>query len=407
MEAWRADPARVIGSLAFHLGPDMQMRSVYHGYDAEAEDVLLASVPWREDGYRLFEISVLAGSSAAGWFGCINETNGLFMDRTLWDRLGGLDERFEAPGGGFVNLDLWERAVAISGNHPWMILGEGTFHQVHGGVATNGATEARAAMRAEYMAIHGRAFATAVYEPHFVGKLDPKRHDAGMQRPLDRVRHVHTIRGRHFRVDLPTPALAKIQQGTLRTRYKGMRLAKSPFDLALYMQAIEKLQPRTIIEIGTSEGGSAAWLIDQCRAIGLPETKLITIDIDPPGIEMPDVSIHRGDSCAPEQTFPTDLIVGSPHPWLVTEDSAHTYESVSAVLDYFDKLLQPGDMFVLEDGVLADLEGDVYRRLADGPNSALAEFLQRNRGRYEIEDSWCDFYGRNVTYAPNGWLRRV
>ena len=407
VEAWRSDPTRAIGTLAFHLGPDMQARSVFDGYCAEAEDQLLASVRWRDDGYRLFEISALAGSSEAGWFGCISETNGLFMDRALWNELGGLDERFEAPGGGVVNLDLWQRAVAISGGHPWMILGEGSFHQVHGGVATNGPVEDRAAMMAEYEAIHGHPFVRPSYQAHFVGSLDPVRHDAGAYRPLDQLRRAHAVRGRHFRVDIPVSVLNKIQEGTLRTRYKGLRLAKSPFDLALYTQAIEKLRPRTIIEIGSSEGGSAAWLIDQCRAFGLGDTRLITIDLAPPAVEIAGASFHQGDSCAPEQSFPTDLIAGSPHPWLVIEDSAHSYASASAVLDYFDRFLLPGDMFVLEDGVLADLEGDVYRKLADGPNKALADFLRRAGQRYKIETSLCDFYGHNVTYAPNAWLRRV
>lgn len=407
MEAWRADPTKAIGTLAFHLGPDMQARSVFDGYTAEIEDALLDSVPWRSDGYRLFDISVLAGSSEGGWFGSIGETNGLFMDRALWAELGGLDERFEAPGGGFVNLDLWQRAVAISGGHPWMILGEGSFHQMHGGVATNGTPEDRAAMMAEYEAIFGRPFVPPSYRAHFVGSLDPARHDAGANRRLDRLRREHAVRGRHFRVDLPTRALGKIQAGTLRTRYKGLRLAKSPFDLALYMQVIEKLRPKTIVEIGTSEGGSAAWLIDQCRTFGLDDTKLITIDIAPPSVEISRVSIFSGDSCAPERTFPTDLIAASPHPWLVIENSAHSYESVRAVLDYFDQLLAPGDMFVLEDRVLADLEGEVYRRLDDGPNRALAEFLRRTGDRYAIDTALCDFYGHNLTYAPNAWICRV
>ena len=172
VEAWRADSSRAIGTLAFHLGPDVQMASVLDGYNAAAEDALLASIPWREDGYRLFDIAVLAGSSAAGWFGCINETNGFFADCALWHTLGGLDERFEAPGGGFVNLDLWRRAVEASNREPWMILGEGTFHQVHGGAATNGTEETRKAMRREYEAIHGCAFEMPSYQAQFVGSLN-------------------------------------------------------------------------------------------------------------------------------------------------------------------------------------------------------------------------------------------
>jgi cephalosporin hydroxylase len=288
-----------------------------------------------------------------------------------------------------------------------MILGEGTFHQVHGGAATNGTDSDRALMQDEYVKIKGYSFSQPTYRAHFVGTLDPERFEKGLRRPLDRLRHVHSVRDRPFRVSLPADALNKIQQGTLRTRYKGLRLAKNPFDLALYQRVIEQLRPATIIEVGTSEGGSAAWLIDQCRCQELGATKLIAIDIAPPAIELEGVSFHRGDSSAPAKTFPTDCIASAPHPWLVIEDSAHTRDSTIAVLEYFDRYLQPGDMLVVEDGVIADLDGEIYRKLEDGPNRAVAEFLDSAGDRYAIETTLCDFYGRNLTYAPNAWLRRI
>ncbi len=407
VEAWSADSTRVIGTLAFHLGPDVQMRTVFEGYDAAREDALLASVPWQQDGYRLFEIAALAGSSAAGWFGCINETNGLFIDRALWNALGGLDERFEAPGGGFANLDLWERAVAASSHRPWMVLGEGTFHPVHGGVATNGEAQALEAMHAEYVAIRDRPFAIPAYRPQFVGSLTPASFQAGTARPLDRLRHVHAVRGRHFRCGIEGVQLERIQAGTLRTRYRGLRLAKTPFDLALYLRLLERLRPATIIEIGTSEGGSAAWLMDQCRALGLSGARVITIDIAPPDLNLSGIAFHRGDANDPEGSFPTEAIRAAPHPWLVSEDSAHTYPSTSATLNYFDRLLEPGDAIVVEDGTVADLDDEVYRQRDDGPNRAVKEFLAATGDRYEIDVELCDFYGPNVTYAPNAWLKRV
>ena len=168
-----------------------------------------------------------------------------------------------------------------------------------------------------------------------------------------------------------------IQHGTLRTRYKGLRLAKNPFDLVNYVHAIERLRPATIIEIGTSEGGSAAWFVDQCRVLGLAETQLISIDIAPPSLDLPQASFHRGDSCAPDETFPAEVMAEAPHPWLVIEDSKHRYESTIEVLNYFDRHLERGDMLVIEDGVVADLDGEVYRDLDDGPNRAVAEFLGR------------------------------
>jgi hypothetical protein len=60
----------------------------------------------------------------------------LFISRSLFDSIGGFDERYEAAGGGLVNLDFYSRAVAAA-EHLWTLLGEGTFHQVHGGAATS------------------------------------------------------------------------------------------------------------------------------------------------------------------------------------------------------------------------------------------------------------------------------
>ena len=171
LNAYRSDPTRVIGTLAFHLGPDAQFRSVYAGYNQAVEDALLAKTPWRENGYALFDIAVLAASSAQGWFGVISESNGVFLDRTLSDGLGGLDERFSAPGGGTVNLDFWKRAVAASNHQPWILLGEGTFHQVHGGAATNGTEQDRAGMFEEYKRLKGAPFARPAYQPRLIGTL--------------------------------------------------------------------------------------------------------------------------------------------------------------------------------------------------------------------------------------------
>lgn len=153
-----ADP--VVATLAWHLGPKVQNESILEGYDQAAEDRLLASVDWLADGYELFRIAALAASSAAGWFRPISESNCLAVPRAAWEMLGGLDERFTSPGGGFVNLDFYRRACDRA-EELVMLLGEGTFHQVHGGVATNTPWERHpfAAFDAEYRSIHGAPFA--------------------------------------------------------------------------------------------------------------------------------------------------------------------------------------------------------------------------------------------------------
>jgi len=147
--ALRAIPGAVVGSLGYHLGPKAQQESVTEGYSKTVEDELLRRVRWQEDGYRLYLISSLAGSSQWGCFGLqhgthspINETNSLFLDRKAYSALSGLDEAFDLPGGGYVNLDIFKRACERDGARLAILLGEGTFHQTHGGASTDIAQQA-------------------------------------------------------------------------------------------------------------------------------------------------------------------------------------------------------------------------------------------------------------------------
>jgi glycosyltransferase involved in cell wall biosynthesis len=161
----------VILTLGFHLGPQVQMRSVLQGYNQREEDRLLAQSGWTEDGYRLFDISVFAGSSERGWFSPINESNAIFMRKALWDELGGFDERFRSPGGGFINLDTLSRAVALPDVTVVTLLGEGTFHQVHGGVATNAIRDVSDEFHTEYTRIRGYRFRPPAYQSLYIGSL--------------------------------------------------------------------------------------------------------------------------------------------------------------------------------------------------------------------------------------------
>lgn len=155
-DAARMSTEPVIATLGFHLGPKRQNLSMQEGYCQAVEDSLLESVGWRADGYSLFSIASLAGSSRGGWLRPLGESNCLAVTRGMFERLGGLDERFVAPGGGLVNLDFYRRAVDAC-DMLVMLLGEGTFHQFHGGVATNVPPEVHpgASFAAEYSSIRG------------------------------------------------------------------------------------------------------------------------------------------------------------------------------------------------------------------------------------------------------------
>lgn len=138
LKGLRLSEAPFLSSLSWHLGPDVQNRSMEKGYDQAVEDTLLDEIAWPENGYRLFEVSTLAQSSMPGFLGRFpTECSWVTLPRQLFDRLGGYDPSFQSPGGGLVNHDFVTRAAAIPGTDFIVLLGEGVFHQFHGGVATN------------------------------------------------------------------------------------------------------------------------------------------------------------------------------------------------------------------------------------------------------------------------------
>ncbi len=171
LHARRLHERPVVSTLGFHLGPDVQMKSIPLGYDQQEEDRLLEQADWTRDGYRLFEISTFAGSSAGGWFAPLDESNALFLTKELWAEIGGYDERFQSPGGGLVNLDTYVRACAANNIQLITLLGEGTFHQVHGGVATNVAASIHPwkTFHDEYVRIRGQPFVKPSLAPLYLG----------------------------------------------------------------------------------------------------------------------------------------------------------------------------------------------------------------------------------------------
>ena len=162
----------LITAPAFHLGAVTHMRAAEVGYDEEAEDRLLETSGWEIDGYRLFEVSTPAGSSGRGLFGPMGESSSLFTRREIWAELGGLDERFALPAGGLANHDLYRRACALDGIDLIVLLGEGTFHQHHGGAATS-RRFTWDEMHADYQRIRGIPHHPPSNRPLYVGSVAP------------------------------------------------------------------------------------------------------------------------------------------------------------------------------------------------------------------------------------------
>jgi len=181
--AARLHPRAVVSTLGFHLGREPQYIAVSNGYTQEVEDRLLESIAWPEDGYRLFEIAVFAASSRRGWLLPVSESNALFTTRELWLELGGYEERFESAGGGLVNLDTYGRAAALPDVRLVCVLGEGSFHQIHGGIATNSLSPPADQWHAEYQRIRGCDYQDSTIAPTLFGSL-PRSALAHMERSL-------------------------------------------------------------------------------------------------------------------------------------------------------------------------------------------------------------------------------
>ena len=165
----------VVSVPGYHLGEELQQVAVDKGYNEAAEAALLEHIHWPKDGYRLFEISCAAGTSAGGYFKPIGESNCIAMSRALFDELGGYDTQFQERGGGLVNLDFYKRSLEAADTQLYLLPGEGSFHQFHGGETTGGAAEVREqalhAMQAEYVALRGERYSPPEQRAVFLGAI--------------------------------------------------------------------------------------------------------------------------------------------------------------------------------------------------------------------------------------------
>ncbi|HEX2135121.1 MAG TPA: glycosyltransferase, partial [Microvirga sp.] len=222
----------VVSTLGWHLGFDYQSYAVRAGYDSDREDRLLQAIEWPKDGYRLFEIATLDESSIGSGLLPLSESNAIFMRREVWEELDGVDERFNEPGGGFLNLDTYRRALELPDAELVILLGEGTFHQLHGGVATNAPperlTEMMSGWASQYEAIHGRPFRTVPWRkpPTLLGTLPRPALAAFVQNAMDQVsplgrdfdRSIWSLEPPGRPADPTVAALVDLAHGELRAR---------------------------------------------------------------------------------------------------------------------------------------------------------------------------------------------
>lgn len=182
--------------------------------------------------------------------------------------------------------------------------------------------------------------------------------------------------------------------GALALIYKGLIQLKTPFDLALYTRLIWELQPRTILELGSLQGGSALWFADQMSVLCEKPGEVHSFDLHTKCIhesaKHPLLTFHQVD-LSQVATFEENLLTRLPHPWLVIDD-AHV--KIFSMFSYLNNFLTSGDYYVIEDNPMKADKG-----IIEG-------FQLVERSGFLIDTYYTDAFGMNVTCAPNAWLRK-
>ncbi len=143
LDLFRSLDNPVVLTPQFFLGPGAQMDTILTGYSETEEDALLDNIEWPLDGYRLFEIGEPYRIEPKGkrpklfWLVRMFESNCLFVRKDSYHRVGRCDERFDMPGGGILLPDLFKELSRLENVEIVQLIGEASFHQIHGGTSTN------------------------------------------------------------------------------------------------------------------------------------------------------------------------------------------------------------------------------------------------------------------------------
>lgn len=161
----------------YHLGERDQKFHLQTGHTEQREIDKLAQLEWIENGYRLFKWACWSSSNQRGYLQPMQECNALFCSAENFRNIGGADERFDQPGGGSINLYLYRRLGMLQDVQLFVLPGEGSFHQFHGGVTTQELPdddERRAVLKSfdtRLEEIWGGAFKALTREPMLLGAV--------------------------------------------------------------------------------------------------------------------------------------------------------------------------------------------------------------------------------------------
>jgi cephalosporin hydroxylase/glycosyltransferase involved in cell wall biosynthesis len=414
MKALSTYAPALVATQQWYVGPGQQGDAQQVGYNQRVEDRLFDAIEWPVDGYRLFEIGHFIGER--DWFDGIVESNCLFVPRKLLEQLGGFDERFSMPGGGYANLDLFERLALSPGVTPASILGEGTFHQFHGGTTTNVVDEAVrrervVSYREHFEELRGRPLVGVDRPVHYVGTMATKaarrtrsRREVNLR--FDAMREPTNVAA----PPVPVPdelRLAAIEaawdhQAWRQATWLGHPVNRFPADLHVYQELLSEVRPNMVVVVGDDAGlgGRALFVAAACEQLGQGHV----------------IAVGRGDVSERPSHARVSHIFGAAEDAAVAEEVARLAPTppvamvilglgeVLRVVTAFERyapLVPIGSYVVVENTVVNGRP--VASGFGSGPYEAVVTILSRH-GDF-VPDPAGERY--TLTFNRGGYLKRV
>ncbi|WP_186299974.1 CmcI family methyltransferase [Algoriphagus algorifonticola] len=196
-------------------------------------------------------------------------------------------------------------------------------------------------------------------------------------------------------------SLKDIYNGHHNITYRGVLCIKCPFDYITYQMIINQVKPDLIIEIGTNEGGSTLYLADLLEINGVGEIHSIDIEDKCPEV----VKEHKRINLFFNgwENYDLDLAKGF-KTVLVIEDSSHHYKNTLDAINKFAPLVTKDSYLIVEDGILSSMGWS--KSFDGGPVRAIEVFIEKNKN-FKIDNSWENFFGKDTTFNPKGFLKRI
>jgi len=270
----------------------------------EREEWHLKPVGWPEKPYAIFNYAVFPSENISRSLLSAFETNCLIAPRKVFEDCGGFDERFDEPGAGFANLEIFSRFINHPKNTYITLPGEGTFHQDHHGTTTNKTPEERDALvekfRNHYARITGTDQLFNVKSPIFYGLMRrsadglptiSKEFGLAKTEILNDLADIYVQQARDGVMNKPQPVLAvptKDQAKKARPYLKPAGLLKAiaekegvdPHQLN-YIEVLKSIQtqlkPGLYVETGVTDGMTLS--LAQGPAIGIGTNYNIQHDV--------------------------------------------------------------------------------------------------------------------------------